>query len=481
MTHSIALVAAVLCLPAALTAQTKPRKRPMPLEMVLAETRPLADPRLARPPLVLWTPNFPAGADDAELERTLKQLKARGIALLHRWRGNFNKSAAAAIRIGRLQKKLAMPICIDATGVAHGFFDGSKELGHVDKRGRRFFDTSFPWRPGCAFTVHKRYGQRRKVVEAYLRKYKKAGLVIDYWLCDFEIDGPNEWNGGWAAAKKCVVCRKKIKDIDTDFAAFQKAVRRVRTRMQNEVFCKPVRKHFPNARIGNYGMNPHDGYRYWWDYFEKPDPKLPHKKEDKAMYRPWADEFAGSGYNLAMPVVYARRRTFDSYSFANRDYRWFYNMLLEASSVGRSAPADLPVMPFVFGGLDRQGGKSAPDFAPLSVAKYEELLWHMLLRGADGFAIWSPGRDTAVEVRPVHRVWAASLKFREFLDRGVPVTFDVPKRPGPVVSALRLGDRLLVRRTDFTDLDKPVKLKVGGKTIEIPRAKGKCLLLKLPK
>jgi len=129
------------------------------------------------------------------------------------------------------------------------------------------------------------------------------------------VDGPNEWNGGWAAAKKCVVCRKKIKDIDTDFTAFQ-----------------------------------------------------------KAMYRPWAHEFAGSGYNLAMPVVYARHRTFDSYSFANRDYRWFYNMLLEASSVGRSASAGLAVMPFVFGGLDRRGGKSAPNFAPLSVAKYEELL-----------------------------------------------------------------------------------------------------------
>ena len=457
MGHLTATVAMVLCLAGVSVGQTKP-KRPGPLAMVLAQTRPLPDPNLARPPLVLWTPNFPTGGGDAVLLRTLKDLRVRGIALLHRWPGDVDRGAAVAIRI----------------------FDGSKELGHVDAGGKRFFDTSFPWRPGCAFTVHKRYGQRRKVVEAYLQKYKKAGLVIDYWLCDFEVDGPNEWNGGWAAAKKCVVCRKKIKDIDTDFAAFQKAIRRVRTEMQNEVFCKPVRKHFPNARIGNYGMNPHDGYRYWWDYFEKPDPKLPHKKEHKAMYRPWAHEFAGSGYNLAMPVVYARGRTFGSYSFANRDYRWFYNMLLEASSVGRSAPADLPVMPFVFGGLDRRGGKSSPDFKPLSLAKYQELLWHMLLRGADSFAVWSPGHETAAEVSSVHGVWAAALKYRRFLDKGTPVAFDVPKRPGPVVSALRLGNRLLVRRTDFTDFDKPVKLKVADHTVEIPRTEGKCLLLRLP-
>ena len=49
-----------------------------------------------------------------------------------------------------------------------------------------------------------------------------------------------------------------------------------------------------------------------------------------------------------------------------------------------------------------------------------------------------PAPELAQEVRPVHRVYAAALEHKEFLDRGQPVFFDVPEQPGSVVSALQL-------------------------------------------
>ncbi|HOQ28640.1 MAG TPA: hypothetical protein PLH36_07860, partial [Armatimonadota bacterium] len=60
-----------------------------------------------------------------------------------------------------------------------------------------------------------------------------------------------------------------------------------------------------------------------------------------------------------------------------------------------------------------------------------------------------------------------------------PFTFHVPPKPGPVVSGLRLGNRVLVRRTEFDDTPGPVSLKIDGKTLAVPRAPGRCQVLTL--
>ncbi|MCI0634423.1 MAG: hypothetical protein L0206_10995, partial [Actinobacteria bacterium] len=74
----------------------------------------------------------------------------------------------------------------------------------------------------------------------------------------------------------------------------------------------------------------------------------------------------------------------------------------------------------------------------------------------------------------MHEVYAAALEHRGFLDRGTPVTFDVPARPGPVVSGLRIGDRVLVRRTDFgLKMAGDVTLRLeDGSEIQVPPAAG---------
>lgn len=117
----------------------------------------------------------------------------------------------------------------------------------------------------------------------------------------------------------------------------------------------------------------------------------------------------------------------------------------------------------------------------MTEANYEELLWHLLLRGHDAFAMWCPAPELAQEVRPVHRVYAAALEHQEFLTQGQPVFFDVPKQPGSVVSALQLGKKFLVRRTDFAPAPAVLDVKLpDGTSLRVPKAEGKSVVLTRP-
>src|SRR5262249_987424 len=119
---------------------------------------------------------------------------------------------------------------------------------------------------------------------------------------------------------------------------------------------------------------------------------------------------------FAMPVIYPWSWTWNWYDFEPGDYRWFYNGLLEASSVGRNTPAHVPIVAFVhWHTVDV--GRSVDDGAPkdagapaqqMSEHTYQELLWHMLLRGTDTFFLWCTESENAKEVALLHPVWAAA-------------------------------------------------------------------------
>jgi hypothetical protein len=195
----------------------------------------------------------------------------------------------------------------------------------------------------------------------------------------------------------------------------------------------------------------------------------PHRLDGRARYRKWFDEFPLTGYTFAMPVIYPWYPIFGWYDFDNPDYRWFYNLLLNA---GRSTPAGIPIIPFVHWHTTEPPRRPDPRVRQLSKEKYQELLWHLLLRGHDTFFVWSPRTEALEESKLVHQVYADSHRYLDFLQRGTPVSFEVPKTPGPVVSALRLGSRLLVQRTDFDATASPVFLRLEGRTVEVPRLSG---------
>jgi len=469
-------------------AQAQSPAWPENIQLVLDETKPLEHPLGNRLPLYLWPALNPGKLGDARAEELVRLLEARGVGLICSWNpADMAASLAECLPVARAQKKLGVPININASSVMGPFFDGSPETAHIGADGQPFFDESFGTKTmGCPFRLEHRIAPIRQRMDAFAEAYEKENLPLGFVFTDWEIDGPLEWNRAWDASKKCSVCQKSLPQL-SDFLAYQQEMRRLRSRAQRLAYAESILARHPKALVGNYAMYPHNGWRYWYDYFEKYVDGQPALIDQNARYRHWANDFEDSGYTFAMPVVYPWSWCWNWYDFQPGDYRWFYNGLLNASDAGRCAPKDVPVISFVhwttvdIGLTEREGGPpaGAEKAQQMSETCYQELLWHMLLRGTDTFFLWCAPAENRKEVQVLYPVWAAAQAYGEFLDNGAPITFEVPKQPGPVVSGLRLGNRVLVRRSDFTDTREPVTLAVGGQTISVPRADGQCQIIEI--
>ena len=449
---------------------------PANLRVVLDATQPVSHSRAGRLPLyVLPISGSLQGISDELTSEALRQLDHRAIGYSVEWRHTeFERSLREGLRIARLQKQLGQPVAVNANSCLYSFFDGSEDTLHIDGAGNRFADTSLGGKLGCPFAIEHRVPVIKERVEKFLRGYRDAGIEIDFIFADWEIDGPIEWNDSWATHQQCVVCQSKIRNID-DFRSFQSTLRGIRSRIQREAFGDNVTAYFPNSLVGNYGTYPHNGQRYWYDYFEKePGDGVPVELDQRAKYREWVHEFDDTGYTFSMPVVYTWYPTFQWYEFADVDYRWFYNMLKVGSNAGQHTPANVPSIPFVHWHTTAPPKNVDPAVKQFSREKYRELLWHLLLRGHDTFFLWCMSNELEEEIKLVHSVYAESLEHNGFIQRGTPVSFDVPSAPGSVISGLQLGQRALVRRTDFADASpQPIQLALEqGRTVEVPAQPG---------
>ncbi|MBI2298374.1 MAG: hypothetical protein HYU66_05375 [Armatimonadetes bacterium] len=453
-------------------------------DAILAATRPLPHPRGARLPFYSWHLTGIAGLDDATAEDCLRRLDQHGLAVQAAWHnGDRDASLAEALRLARLQHKLGLDINISCIQPLYGFFNGDPGTAHVDADGKPFFDLSFDKNHpiGCPFAVRQRAAAVRAQVEFFLDAYAREGLPVDFIFSDWEIDGPLEWNDAWAHAKRCRRCRENLPGLD-DFGLFQRAVRGIRGDLQRECFAEPVLRRFPQARVGNYAVYPDGGVRYWYDYFETvPDDRYPVIHDQRAVYRHWVSEFAGSGYTFGMPVIYTWYPIFGWYDDPDADFRWFRALLLEGSASSAAKPAGLPLITFIHQHTTSPPEQPDPAVKPFAPERYQELLWHLLLRGHDTFFVWSPVEEGVEETRLGWEVYAAALQYCDFLERGRPVSFAVPEHAGPVVSGLRLGDRVLVRRTDFGAAARDVALELDGRVVHVPPAPGRCQVLDLPR
>jgi hypothetical protein len=179
-----------------------------------------------------------------------------------------------------------------------------------------------------------------------------------------------------------------------------------------------------------------------------------------------------------MPVVYTWERIFDWYDYADTDYKWFYNMLLVASNAGQHTPAETSVISFVHWHTIEDDGVNSKT-VQFSGEKYKELLWHMLLRGTDTFFLWCREEEAAKEIQLVHQVYSQAQQYGEFLSNGEPINFSVPKLPAAVISGLRVGDRVLVRRTDFTGTREPAEIIIDNRRIKVGASPESCQIISL--
>jgi len=494
-------------------AEKKAVKWPSHIQVVLDATKPLKFDRGERLPLYLWQAMDPGSLDDEATEELVNEFNKRGVGLISSWNpGNRQESLAQSLMIAKVQKKLNLRVNINATKCLYSFFNGDERTAHIDDEGRPFWDESFGKnKMGCPFALDFRRPHIQEQLEYFVKAFKKADLDVDFVFADWEIDGPIEFNKAHAASKRCRRCRENIRNID-DFEEFQKVLRELRCELQREVYAEPIKLNFPKALVGNYGVYPHNGYRYWYDYYEYYVNGQPYQADERAKYRKWYNEFPETGYTFAMPVVYTWRRIFDWYDYVDTDYRWFYNMLLVASNAGQTSassvephiPADttlrssslrstrIPIISFVHWHTieSKDLAATAKQF---SESKYQELLWHMLLRGTDTFFLWCRKQEAAKEIQLVHQVYAEAQQYGRFLSKGKPINFSVPKQPGTVVSGLKLADRVLIRRTDFKKTSactcatctgdagtgEPVEIVVDDKRIKVGVAPRRCQIISL--
>jgi hypothetical protein len=460
-------------------AENEEIKWPSHIQVVLDATKPLKYARGERLPLYLWQAMDSGQLNEEDLEELVQELDKRGVGLISSWNpGNRQKSLAQSLMIAKAQKKLNLRVNINANQCLYSFFNGDGQTAHIDDEEKPFWDESFGKKKmGCPFALDYRQPYIREQVEYFVTAFKKADLDVDFVFADWEIDGPIEFNNAHAASKRCKRCRENIKNID-DFEEFQRILRKIRCQLQRETYAEPIKLNFPSVLVGNYGVYPHNGYRYWYDYYEYYVDGQPCLTDQRAKYRKWYHEFAESGYTFAMPVVYTWRRIFDWYDYADRDYRWFYNMLLVASNAGQHTPTEVPIISFVHWHTIESG-----DFAgtarQFSEDNYQELLWHILLRGTDTFFLWCGRQEAAKEIELVHQVYSDAQQYGEFLSAGIPINFSVPKQPATVISGLKLGDRILVRRTDFTKTNDLVEITVDNKRIKVGVEPKSCQIISI--
>ena len=449
---------------------------PENIQIILDNTTYLEYDRGNRLPLYLWPAIDPRELDSESAEILVNELDKRGIGIVSSWNmKNKEEVISQCITIAKAQKKLGQRVNVNATSLLYGFYLDDERTAHIDENGNPFFDDSFgsEHKMGCPFTLDSRKSEIRDRVNYFLSRYKEEGLSVDFIFADWEIDGPIEVNHAYESSKKCTRCRKHLGD-DFSFEEFQKKIREMRSYLQYYSYSSPILKCSPDALVGNYAVYPNDGYRYWYDYFEFLNDNHPHKSEQQAVYRKWYNDFPLTGYTFAMPVVYPWWEIFTWYDFENTDYRWFYNMLLNASNAGKSTPQNIPIIPFVHWNTIFSGVEPNPNIIQMSENSYQELLWHMLLRGCDTFFMWCNKTEFAKETRLVHEVYAAAQQYGDFLEKGWPITYDIPNKPGVVISGLALDDRVLIRRTDFGANHEPVEILVGTKVVNVKYMPGKC-------
>ena len=106
---------------------TAPSIWPEPIRIVFENTQPLKHPRATRLPLFLWPAMNPGRLTDEQALTLVKQLDERGVGLVCRWdHARYQDSLAEALPVARAQKKLGLPVAIDATSLLYAFFNGDK-------------------------------------------------------------------------------------------------------------------------------------------------------------------------------------------------------------------------------------------------------------------------------------------------------------------------------------------------------------------
>lgn len=96
---------------ALIAAQSEPTDSAL-IHAIIEGTEPLEAPRGDRLPLYVWPAHQLGTTNEDELVEILEALEARGMAAIASWQPNDPAALEEALRLGRLQSRLRLPISV---------------------------------------------------------------------------------------------------------------------------------------------------------------------------------------------------------------------------------------------------------------------------------------------------------------------------------------------------------------------------------
>ncbi len=458
----------------------KPNEIPV-LEKVRQHIKPLPYPLSDRLPILTWqSRDFPTGLEDGRVADVQQLLMDRGISTLC----NPVASASRAedyIPVLKYRQERGFPVCILPQGWIQVHFV-------PDRRGRYKAPHQPPAEASeeypCASALRDSRILERGATQTsdVLTLLKDHGIDVSVLLVDFESGAYLRNTGDQeeavreqaAMARRCPQCVDSFTDeVLSTLDGYAKVVDQSRALAIRNMLSAPAREIFPDLHVGNY-------YAWPINRVPRPEGRWP------------AYGYEGSGMNVAMPRVYMNA----GWGGAGRDQdkmNWnaFYCCLegfSPAASVLREDELLIPWVHVWLGGryLDFvMRGRKLPEPWVMS-----EVACHMMLRGAETFAIWMDTPDEfpadypypeyeamgqfVYDVKGVQEGFGEMLQFNSFLRRAEPMTFDVPGQRselGPQTatwSGMIADDKAMVRTVSFDEGSVVTKtVKIFGRPVNL--------------
>lgn len=416
--------------------------------------RPMQHPLDGRMPLLIWNLPMPTemqsiwGRQSGSLRKTIDELARRGVAPTVTVPGG-----SGTLALARTINEAHQPIFLLNGGAVIentawrdcGVWTIGKDATHPGHERR--------W--PCLALANAQTGANW--VRQTIEPFKNAGLAVQAMFYDDE-GLPSSDNGIYEAQAPSPEMRAHYPPgTFTSRATFDDYVRSLHMELEREVLVDPVHAVFPGALVGEFGDLSSTRENPVFLAGGKPIPPVVCQSD------------------ISMPALYANNNILPFYLAPGQpmtqeraDQIYLASMLSMFSSSAANAKADhKKIVPYV--------GQTVPDNPSPAVrfgmtnALWHELQYHLWLRGADGMFIFNLGMPRGFvtadmsfhSVETVRSVYDQMLGYRDFLDHGQPMNYQVPPMfsDEPIWSGLRLKDRCLIRA--FTPGKK-------GKSVHVP-------------
>jgi hypothetical protein len=408
--------------------------------------RPLTKPLNGRFPIFVWNlPTFNYSNSD-KMRWEISELGRRGINVWPHIQYSKPETLPDQIKLAKMAQEMGQPIYLvysdcEQPGGQKKLWPESRMWLPPRKDGSYGGDKSWPILPLADSSYAA--DQMREI----LKKFKQAGIKVSGLMSDQE-NLPYPWNGIYSS-QKTEAARKYYKNPEVlkNSNTFKQYALNLRAKILREIFVVPLQELWPQAVYGNYG-----DVLSWGNH--------PFVVANNCAF----PEGVKIADKISQPVCYAHTGLLLKNIPADMipsqkevDAIFFHLMLRTASTALINKRPDIFCIPWISKAICHINYEKRVRMLGLSSHLFKEFIRHCFLRGADGFCIYNCGfykggylvspQRSFESMDDTVAVYNELLPYREFLEKGEPMTFDVPHMnwQGGIWSGLALKDKRLIR------------------------------------